>query len=207
MPNFKKKSRKINVYLNRETSLSIYGFNEDQVNQLKQIALEKYGEANISLLVRQLAKQELAKQQNSPDMAAYNPSSPNTQPKKRVVVRLPPEDSAYLVRRATLRNESLNGTVNDILTKYMEKNPVLSNDEVEAVYESNARLRVFGGHVNEIARKLNAGESVSLSTEFMKEIDQQVREHVGIVNNMLLKKRKIFQEFIESIDNPPRKGQ
>ena len=49
MPNFKKKSRKINVYLNRETSLSIYGFNENQVNQLKQIALEKYGEANISL--------------------------------------------------------------------------------------------------------------------------------------------------------------
>ena len=207
MPRVKKKSKKINVYLNHSERLSIYGLNESQINELKQVALERYGKASISLLVRESFKQEIAKQQNVPDTAAYEPNSPKGQPKKRLVIRLPTNVDAYLVRRATLRNESLNGTVNDILTKYMEKNPALSNDEVEAVHESIPRLRGLGGYLNEIARKLNAGESVSLSSEFMKEIDQQVRKHVGIVNNMLLKKRQIFQKFIESIDNPPGKGQ
>lgn len=204
MPNFKKKSRKINVYLNRETSLSIYGFNEDQVNQLKQIALEKYGEANISLLVRESIRQELARQQNNPDMAACDPNSPNTQPKKRLVIRLPANLDAYLVHQATLRNESFNGIVNYMLAEYMKKNPVLSNDEVEAVYESIPRLRGLGEYLNEIARKLNAGESVSLSTAFINEINQQVVEHVDVVNNMLLKKR---QQFLKTLDIHPGKGQ
>lgn len=207
MPNFKKKSRKINVYLNRETSLSIYGFNEDQVNQLKQIALEKYGEANISLLVRESIRQELARQQNNLDMAACDPNSPNTQPKKRLVLRLSPKESDYVIQRATLRNQSLNGAVNDMIEEWMKKNPVLSNDEVEAVYESIPRLRGLGEYLNEIARKLNAGESVSLSTAFINEINQQVFEHVDVVNNMLLKKRQRFQKFLESLDNPPGKGQ
>ena len=207
MPRVKKQSKKINVYLNHSERLSIYGLNESQINELKQVALERYGKASISLLVRESFKQEIAKQQNVPDTTTYEPKSPKGQPKKRLVIRLPANLDACLVHQATLRNESFNGIVNYILAEYMKKNPVLSNDEVEAVYESIPWLRGLGEYLNEIARKLNAGESVSLSTEFMKEIDQQVREHVGIVNNMLLKKRQRFQKFHESLDNPPSKGQ
>ena len=207
MPRVKKKSKKINVYLNHSERLSIYGLNESQINELKQVALERYGKASISLLVRESFKQEIAKQQNVPDTAAYEPNSPKGRPKKRLVIRLPAKLDAYLVHQATLRNESFNGIVNYMLAEYMKKNPALSNDEVEAVYESIPRLRGLGEYLNEIARKLNAGESVSLSTAFINKINQQVFEHVDVVNNMLLKKRQRFQKFLESLDNPPGKGQ
>ena len=207
MPRVKKQSKKINVYLNHSERLSIYGLNESQINELKQVALERYGKASISLLVRESFKQEIAKQQNVPDTATYEPKSPKGQPKKRLVIRLPANLDAYLVHQATLRNESFNGIVNYMLAEYMKKNPVLSNDELEAVYESIPRLRGLGEYLNEIARKLNAGESVSLSTAFINEINQQVFEHVDVVNNMLLKKRQRFQKFLESLDNPPGKGQ
>ena len=136
MPRVKKQSKKINVYLNHSERLSIYGLNESQINELKQVALERYGKASISLLVRESFKQEIAKQQNVPDTTTYEPKSPKGQPKKRLVIRLPANLDACLVHQATLRNESFNGIVNYILAEYMKKNPVLSNDEVEAVCES-----------------------------------------------------------------------
>ena len=72
-----------------------------------------------------------------------------------------------------------------ILAEYAEQNPVLTDNEIAALYQSNVQLGAIGRNLNQIARHLNAGESASLSDRHIRELEKMIRNHTKQVSAII----------------------
>ena len=54
---------------------------------------------------------------------------------------------------------------------------MLSTTEVEILHQSNYQLVSIGRNLNQIARQLNMGEGVSLTSEQINALSQFIRQH------------------------------
>ena len=53
------------------------------------------------------------------------------------------------------------------------------------LYQSNYQLLLIGRNINQIARRLNAGENVSLSSQQITDLKNFIDVHIGKVNHLL----------------------
>lgn len=162
--------------------------NCDEVNCLKNIAQDRYGKASISLLAKKLLQEQI----RLPDYTdkTHQESAPNNQ---RLVLRLPSKQRAYLTQKATLQHSSLNDIVRDIIAEHITDNPVLSNDEVQALYQSNYQLLRIGRNINQLARQFNATLPQSLTTQQLNALSQFIEQHTNQVGKVLKKQNKRFK--------------
>ena len=72
---------------------------------------------------------------------------------ERLTLRLPPKHQVYLTEKSKLQHSTLNEVARDIIAEYITKNPVLSNDAVQALYQSNYQLLRIGRNINQLARQ------------------------------------------------------
>lgn len=169
----------------KRQAVRVFGLTEKELEALRQLAIQRYGKASVSLLAKKLLKAEL-EQPPEPELV----SLPTPKSNKRITVRLPAKDRAYLEVAAAQYRSSVNDVVRDIVQAYIRKHPSLSAAEVEVLYQSNYQLLSIGRNLNQVARQLNMGESASITSEHIKELTRIINIHTEKVGNVLKTNRK-----------------
>lgn len=172
--------------------VAVYGLTDDEQQALRELAQARYGKPSISLLAKNLLKEQISKPIDLPLVHLPKPKS-----RKRITIRLPELDRAFLEETAAQQNCTINDLVRDIVQSHVRQHPFHSPEELNALYQSNFQLVALGRNINQIARQLNAGEPVSLSTQFLADIKQMIDKHTEKVGQILLTNRKRL----------PRKGE
>lgn len=169
--------------------IDVYGLTTDEIQQLRQIAKERYGKASVSLLARKLLQEQLPQHKEPADKllkAKYDT-------KQRITLRIPSQQFDYLQTMAQQRHSSLNDVIRDVIQEFITGNPVLSNDEVQALYQSNYQLLRLGRNINQIARQLNSIMPDSLTTHQLNELSFFLQKHTDQVGQVLRKQGKSFK--------------
>ena len=165
--------------------IDVYGLTEEELTTLRDMAFKQYGRASVSFLAKKLLLEHLSKADPINDSDQHAQSS-----KSRMELRLPQSLQNYLKSGAAKLQMTANMMALHILMEYMDKHPVISNDEVQALYQSNYQLLRIGRNLNQIARQLNAGESASLTTQHIQELSAFIDKHTEHVGQVLLANRK-----------------
>lgn len=159
--------------------ISVYGLTREEIDALTLLAKERYGKASVSWMAKRLLKEQLEKEE--PELIKL----PAPKGSKRITVRLPEKDRAYLEMAAAQHHSSVNDVVRDIVQAYIRKHPSLSAAEVEVLYQSNYQLLSIGRNLNQVARQLNMGESASITSEHIKELTRIIKQHTEKVADVL----------------------
>lgn len=167
--------------------IDVYGLTDQEVAELRAIAFKKYGRASVSFLAKKLLQEQLG------SSSSINHTQPQ-RVKARMELRLPRSLQTYLKNTAETLQMTANMVVLHILMEHMDKYPVISNNEVQALYQSNYQLLRIGRNLNQIARQLNAGEGVSITTQHIQELIAVIDAHTERVNSVLLDNRKRLDE-------------
>lgn len=196
--------KKINVYLNRSQTITLYR-TDDEIQFLKQFAKEKFGKANVSLAIRYLLLEELKKSEQQPESVECTNQDNHVEKQEfhRFSVTFRGKHSAYLRQKARSERRSINSVICEIISEYMKKNPVLNNDDVQALYQSNYQLLQFGGHINQLARQFNAGTPPAIPTQDIDKWIEFLHSHIGVANTL-------FENYgikVNPLDNPTHTGQ
>lgn len=176
---------KVTGIADKRRPVRVFGLTENELETLRQLALQKYGKASVSLLAKKLLQAQLAEQEE-PELVKLPPP----QGSKRITVRLPEKDRSYLEIAAVQHRSSVNDVVRDIVQAYIRKHPSLSAAEVEVLYQSNYQLLSIGRNLNQVARQLNMGESASVTSEQIKELVRIINQHTEKVADVLRTNRK-----------------
>ena len=172
--------------------IDVHGLTEEEKETLKQLALQHTGKANISGFV----KQWLRAQRDKPTIPKLYPTIPaaSTQQKTmRLELKLPPHIADYLTQGAKIGKMSANRYALAILAGYIDQHPILTGNEVTALYQSNYQLVKIGNNLNQIARKLNAGETASLTSQNIAELAAFIDQHTDKVGELIRQYRKRTQ--------------
>lgn len=165
--------------------IDVYGLTPEEIHELRLIAKERYGKASVSLLAKKLLQAELNH---------FEPlHQENNIENKRFNLRLPLKHHIYIAQKATLQHSSLNDVVRDIIAEHITENPVLSNDDVQALYQSNYQLLRLGRNINQLARQFNAILPQSITTQQLNEIANFLAQHTEKVGKVLQQQGKSFK--------------
>lgn len=172
---------------NKEKSrpVRVFGLTVAELEALRELALHKYGKASVSLLAKKLLQEQLA--------APAEPEAVRLPPPKyrrRITVSLPDKDRAYLEAAAGQGRSSINDVVRDIIQSHIYRHPMLSAYEADVLYQSNHQLLLVGRNLNQIARRLNAGENVSLNSRRIAELKTFIDGHLQKVGRVLQANRR-----------------
>ena len=178
------------VFLRKRTmpEISVYGLTHEEIRELRQLAKQRYGKASVSWMAKRLLKAQLEKEE--PELIGLPPPKSS----KRVTVRLPEKDRAYLEAAAEKHKSSVNDIIRDIVQSHVRKHPLLTAAEVEVLFQSNYQLLSIGRNLNQIARQLNMGEGASLTSEQIKALSQYIKQHTQRVGDVLRTNRKRLSE-------------
>lgn len=172
--------------VSKSQPIRVFGLSHEELEALRELAYQKYGKASISLLARKLLQAQL-NQPNEPEPV----NLPAPRHRKRITLRLPDKDRAYLEAAAVLRRGSINDVARDIIQSHIYRHPMLSAYEADALYQSNYQLLRIGRNLNQIARQLNAGEQASLNSQQLSDLKVFIEAHVGKVNHALQIHRRL----------------
>lgn len=174
---------------NLSKKIDVYGLTVDEIQQLRKIAKDRYGKASISLFAKKLLQEQI----RQPEKNLDNIHQENMSDKQRLVLRLPSKHQAYLNQKATLQHSSVNDVVRDIIAEHITDNPVLNNDEVQALYQSNYQLLCLGRNINQLARQFNAILPQSITTKQLNDLADFLDQHTGKVGKILQQQGKPFK--------------
>ena len=174
-----------------QSPLKVYGLSDTDLEVLRQISQRRYGKANVSLLARDLLLAESTKDSPGPQSQI---SGNNDNSKERRELRLPRRLDDYLARCAKTGKMSVNRYAISILMGYMEQHPTLTDDEFRALYKSNYQHVIIGNTLNQIARKLNAGETASLTSQSIANLAAFIDAHTDKVGELIRQHRKRTQQ-------------
>lgn len=169
--------------------IDVYGLTDQEVAELREIAFKKYGRASVSFLAKKLLQEQLG----SSSSINHHTQPQQQRNKARMELRLPRPLQTYLKNTAETLQMTANMVVLHILMEHMDKYPVISNNEVQALYQSNYQLLRIGRNLNQIARQLNTGESVSITTQHIQELKAVIDAHTERVHQVLKTSRQRFE--------------
>ena len=170
--------------------IKVYGLPQETCAHLATLSKQRYGKTNISLLARDLLLAELAKQSPTAEPPTH---STTTEAKTRLELKLPPHIAEYIHTAAQQGKMSPNRRALYILAEYIEQHPILTDNEITALYQSNVQLGAIGRNINQIARHLNTGEGASFTQRQLAELEQIITEHVKRVG-IIIQEHRTRQE-------------
>ena len=169
----------------KRLALRVFGLTESELATLREIACKEYGRPSVSLLAKNMLKARLDAPEE-PELVRLPPPKSN----KRITVRLPEKDRAYLEEAAKRRGGTINDAIRDIIQTHISRHPILSAVELDELHHSNYQLLSIGRNLNQIAHKLNAGEPVSLTSQYIAELREIINNHTERVGRVLHTQRR-----------------
>ncbi|MBO4576450.1 MAG: plasmid mobilization relaxosome protein MobC [Neisseriaceae bacterium] len=175
----------------------INGLEDEELEQFKQLAKQRTG-TSLGVFVRQLLKKEL--EQSQPEKENPTPFSGSlndettvdeTHNRRGLYVRLSHTEQEFFTQLAKQSGMTINALIALILRAYREQNPKFFNNEIAELQNSNYQMLAIGRNINQIAKQLNSmGLEASLSTTQIAAIDRAIKEHCGVVGNLIKANRK-----------------
>ncbi|MDO4997333.1 MAG: plasmid mobilization relaxosome protein MobC [Neisseria sp.] len=185
----KKQSRPLGRFCFVEmVMIKVYGLSQDELNKLRLVAVEKTGKKSVSFLARSLLLEQISTEIECKTTEVKDLEG--KQEKTRLEMKLPANVANYLEKSSLVKHMSANMVALGIIIEHMDKEPVISDYEIQALYQSNYQLLRIGRNLNQIARQMNVGESVSLTLEHIQELTTFIREHTEYVGQVLLNNRQ-----------------
>ena len=163
----------------------VFGLNTDEQAALRGLARQRFGKASLSLLAKKLLQAALQQPQTVEPLKLPPPKCA-----RRITLRLPDKDRAYLEAAAAVRRGSINDVVRDIIQSHIYQHPMISAHEADALYQSNYQLLTIGRNLNQIARRLNAGENASLTGNDIAALKAYIDAHTSKVAAVLQTHRR-----------------
>ena len=173
----------------KRLALRVFGLTEGELAALREIACKEYGKPRVSLLAKNTLKARMVALEE-PELVRLPPPTGS----RRITVRLPEKDRAYLEAAAEKHKSSVNDIIRDIVQSHFRKHPLLTAAEVKVLFQSNYQLLSIGRNLNQIARQLNRGEGASLTSEQIKALSQYIKQHTQRVGDVLRTNRKRLSE-------------
>ena len=164
--------------------IRVFGLSESEQQSLRLLAVKKYGKDSLSLLAKKTLQTLLA-QECPQDRQIDVQSDVLVSGSNRITLRLPETDRRYLHNLSAIRQGSINDAARDIIQMYIRQHPVPSDAEIRALYQSNTQLAAIGRNLNQIAHRLNAGESASLSARMIADLENIIRSHIAKTGNVI----------------------
>ena len=160
--------------------IRVFGLTVTELEALRELAQKRYGKPSVSLLAKKLLQAQL---ETPAEPEAVKLPPPKC--RRRITVRLPDKDRAYLEAAAEQRRGTINDVARDIIQSHIYQHPMMSTYEADMLYQSNYQLLLIGRNINQIARHLNAGENVSLSSQQIADLKMVIDAHLDKVNHVL----------------------
>ena len=160
--------------------------------QLKTAAKDLFGKPNVSLLVRHLISEHLAKKS-----APSNAYVQNVDDFVRLEIKLPKSAVEELERRAESRLSSKTYYLQSVLFEHLGANQ-MQGDQIEVLRRSNFELSKLGTNLNQIAKALNIllitgdGRRPELGKKIAA-IRTDIRKHTSHVLTLLESKTKVWE--------------
>lgn len=171
--------------MNKVVRIDIPDVSEEEYIALRQIAFKKCGKNSISYLATQWARSLL--QENDQLSTKINPPSMAAD---RLELRLPTKDKKRFYNLAKSHHMTTNTFIAHIALNHLNKTPLLSTAEVEALYQSNSQLLRIGRNLNQIAKQFNSLEGGSITSEQIAALQSIINTHTEKVGELLLSNRK-----------------
>ena len=181
----------MNTSSQKTRAIRVFGLTEAELNELRQLAQQKYGKASVSLLAKKLLQNQLTPENASSTQSSNNGFPPTQNPihNQRITLRLPADDRHYLHQLAQARQGSINDAVRDIIQMYIHQHTIPSQADIKVLYQSNTQLSAIGRNINQIARHLNSGDGTSLTQRQLAELTQIITDHTKLVGNIIREHR------------------
>ena len=170
-------------------ALKVYGLSSADLTALKAVSKQRYGKPNIS----QLAHDLLSECARSVKTENNETEQMTGEVKSRMELKLPSFVASYLQKLAQNQQMSANRAALSILMEHISCHPVISDNEVQALYQSNYQLLRIGRNLNQIARQLNIGENASITTQHIHELKAVIDAHTERVHQVLKTNRRRFE--------------
>ncbi|WP_434776848.1 plasmid mobilization protein [Neisseria sp. Ec49-e6-T10] len=172
--------------MRKRLTLDIIGISDSDRNVIKKIAVKKYGKPSISYFVKQLLC-DILKDHNH-----YSTSHDSTliEKRNRIETRLSKEEKKKLSMLAKPHHMTVNAFIASIIRNYLNKTPLLTAAEVDALYQSNAQLLRIGRNLNQIAKQFNSMEGGNITSEQVTALQNIINTHTEKVGELLLSNRR-----------------
>lgn len=176
--------------------LRVDGVSADLKKQLQAAALQKFGKASASELVRHLILEHLAKEkkQTSPAMKVTAQSEPS----KRLEIRLPVSVYSEITKRADAKFSDRNYYVKSLIYEHIGQ-PQLHGDEIELLRKSNYEIAKIGSNLNQVAKafnilvKMGGGGKLPELGKKMASLKKDINEHTHKVLRVLNARTVVFE--------------
>jgi hypothetical protein len=175
--------------------LRVDGVSPETKEQLQEAALQLYGKANASLMVRSLIAEHLAKTKAKGQAA---PALNLNEKKVRVELRLPHSVEAEISKRAESRLSDRNYYIISLILEHLGQGQ-LKGDEIEILRRSNYELAKVGSNLNQIAKAFNilvkmggSGKTPEIGKK-MASLRRDITEHTRKVLRVLEAKTTVWE--------------
>ena len=164
--------------------LIVRNIDENTKKLLKQVAQTKYGNSNISALVRNLIANEIEgteQKKQAPDLSSKM---------QRVQISLPTSCVKEVKRIAELRFSSISFYLTTLIYEKLGARQ-FQTDEVEVLRNSNYALAKIGSNLNQIARafntilKMQGAEKLPPVSRDMEKLKKTIEAHTELVLELL----------------------
>lgn len=159
----------------REIHLRIRNVSEEDYESLKALALQLTGSCSVSSLVRYWISQSGIFKQPKKDVDVSKSS--------RLEIQL--KNKEQLLELASAQGMRLNRFIVMLLNNYTQETKIMSSTQIQALRESNYQLYQIGTNINQIAKALNQGKPVSLTSQKLDELAKQIDTHTSKVADVI----------------------
>jgi len=166
----------------------VHGLTGEQYSQLCDL-VHTHKKPSLSALVRQELIKLLARPQRQPEPLPRNWES---QDRKPLRVRLPEPLYTRFKQDADREGMSINAYVAYLLMGLYSKETTVTQNEITAIYQSNAQLSRLGNNLNQIAKALNAVHYPQLDNALIRDLRHTVDGHIKAVNGLILRSQSRF---------------
>lgn len=166
-------------------NLDIPDISDAERSILRALAQKQYGKPSISYLITQYIRGILQERRQLQVAIA-----PPAMVSDRLELRLSKKEKTLLYQLAESHHMTTNAYIGSIVRNYLNKTPLLTAAEVEALYQSNAQLLRIGRNLNQIARQLNSMEGGRITSEQIAAVQNLIEQHTQKAGALLLANRR-----------------
>lgn len=137
--------------------------------------------------IKEAIEQQLAKGGKTTEPKTYQQTgqAPDGEVKVRFEILLTPSEKAAIQERAKLERCSQRRWVIDAIRVGLTREPQFGMNEIDALGESNYQLLAIGTNLNQIARRLNEGQTAEVTVKHIEAVRRVIAEHTHKVSRAI----------------------
>ncbi|WP_434779308.1 plasmid mobilization protein [Neisseria sp. Ec49-e6-T10] len=172
--------------MRKRLGLDILGISNTDQEVIKKIAVKKYGKPSISYFVTQLLWAALKENNYQPDECYLLTNDKSC----RIEIRFSEKEGVKLAKLAKSHHMTVNAFIVSVIRNYLNKTPLLTAAEVDALYQSNAQLLRIGRNLNQIAKQFHSMEGGNITSDQITALQNIINIHTEKVGELLLSNRR-----------------